>query len=72
MKRFHHEVDLPRRVFSVKDITDIKPVGEWFINNNVRTGSSLITTCGSIYCKHYVMISKIIDKSIDVYKILEY
>ena len=76
MKRFHQEVNLPRVVYSVKEMSDIKPVGEWVINNNIGINNnnnlSLVdTTCESNYCKHFIMIIKLIEKGINDYKTLE-
>ena len=65
MKRFHQDVNLPRCVYSVKKMTEIKAVGEW-VNNNVEGSSSLAgTTCEfNVISKlrDYIMITKLIER----------
>ena len=66
LKRFHQEVNLPRCVFSIKEIKEIKPDSEW-VNNSVGSSSSLVdTTCGSNYCKHCFIVSDLKAKAIDI------
>ena len=71
MKRFHQEVNLLRGVYSIKENKEIKSVGEW-VKSSVWTSSSLVdTTCGSIYCKFYIIVSNLIAKGIDINKLFE-
>ena len=71
MKRFHQEVNLPRSVYSIEEIKKIKPVSEW-VNNSVESSPSFMdSTYGSNYCKHYLIVSDLIAKAIDLKNLLE-